>query len=149
FCLPRCESFRMFVRCLSMALLLAIGESIIVADPGRPFVGATFTSNKIVVVNAEGKVEWEYDAPACMDVWALPNGNILFSSRAKGIIEVTKDKKTVFAYKPDGETYTCQRLANGRTLIGDNRNGRLIEVDADGKIQREIKLQTAAKEHGM
>ena len=119
------------------------------ATPGRPFVGATFTSNKIVVVDAAGKVEWEYEAPACMDVWVLPNGNFLYSSRSKGIIELTREKKVVWEYKTAGETYTCQRLPNGRTLIGDNKNGRLIEVDTEGKIQREIKLQTAAKEHGM
>jgi len=130
--------------------LLFVAIAGIAAEPaGRPFVGATFTSNKIVIVDRDGKVEWEQDAPACMDVWSMPNGNILYSSRAKGIIEVTRDKKIVFQFKTDGETYTCQRLPNGRTLIGDNKNGRLIEVDADGKIQREIKLQTAAKEHGM
>lgn len=134
---------------VALCLLVLCSGGAICAEPGKPFVGATFTSNKIVIVSADGKVEWEYDAPACMDVWALPNGNILFSSRAKGIMEVTRDKKVVFAYKPAGETYTCQRLPNGRTLVGDNRNGRLIEVDNDGKIQREIKLQTTAKEHGM
>ena len=116
---------------------------------GHPFVATTFTKNKVIVVSADGKVEWEYDAKACVDVWKLPNDNFLIASRAQGIIEVTREKKIVFQYKTEGETYTCQRLANGDTLIGDNRNGRLIEVDAKGKIQREVKIQTKAKEHGM
>jgi WD40 repeat protein len=138
------------MRVLAGLLALGVAISVGAAEPqNRPFVGATFTSNKIVVVDSNGKIEWEHDAPACMDVWALPNGNFLYSSRSKGIIEITRDKKIVFQFKTDGETYTCQRLPNGRTLIGDNRNGRLIEVDSDGKIQREIKLTTGAKEHGM
>lgn len=136
---------------LGLALLLAALPGALAADPdkaaGHPFVGVTFTNNKVLVVSAEGKVEWEFDAPACLDAWKLPNGNVLVASRAKGILEVSPDKKVVWSYKPAGETYTCQRLADGRTLIGDNRNGRLIEVDAGGKIAREVKLTTRSKEH--
>lgn len=119
------------------------------AKSGRPFIAGTFQRNKAVVVGASGKVEWEFDAPACFDVWALPNKNYLIASRAKGIMEVTPDKKIAFQFKPAGETYTCQPLADGRILIGDNKNGRLIEVNREGKIEREIKVETKAKEHGM
>ncbi len=141
----------MLRRWLSIALVLTFGAAVQAQDgvKGRPFVATTFTKNKVIVVDASGKVEWEYPAKACLDVWKLPNGNLLIASRSQGILEVTRDKKIVFQYRTDGETYTCQRLANGDTLIGDNKNGRLIEVDAKGKIQREIKLQTKAKEHGM
>lgn len=116
---------------------------------GHPFVATTFQKNKVIVVSADGKVEWEYEAPACLDVWQLPSGNFLIASRAKGILEVTRDKKVVWQFKPDGETYTCQRLANGLTVVGDNRHGRVVEVDAAGKIVSELKIETAAKEHGM
>lgn len=131
--------------CLSSATFKAQHAS----TRGRPFIATTFTKNKVIQVSADGKVEWDYDAKACLDVWVLPNGNFLIASRAQGILEVTRDKKIVFQYKPEGETYTCQRLPNGDTLIGDNRNGRLIEVDPVGKIKQEIKIQTKAKEHGM
>ncbi|MBA4065589.1 MAG: hypothetical protein C0501_18120 [Isosphaera sp.] len=132
------------------ALLVALPA--LAADPepdGRPFVGVTFQKNKVLAVAADGKVEWEFDAPACLDAWKLPNGNVLVASRAKGVLEVTPEKKVVWSFKPDGETYTCQRLPNGRTLVGDNRNARLVEVDEKGKVVREVKLQTKAKEHGM
>ena len=33
---------------------------------------------KVFIVTAEGKVEWEYDAKNCNDLWVLPNGNLLF-----------------------------------------------------------------------
>ncbi len=141
----------MLRRGLAFVLILSLGPTLHAQDAakGHPFIATTFTKNKVIVVDAAGKVEWEYDAKACLDVWKLPNDNFLIASRAQGIIEVTRDKKIVFQYKTDGETYTCQRLANGDTLIGDNKNGRLIEVDAKGKIVREVKLQTKAKEHGM
>ena len=141
----------MLRRALAFVLILSLGSALHAQDAakGHPFIATTFTKNKVIVVDAAGKVEWEYDAKACLDVWKLPNDNFLIASRSQGIIEVTRDKKIVFQYKTDGETYTCQRLANGDTLIGDNKNGRLIEVDAKGKIKHEIKLQTKAKEHGM
>jgi outer membrane protein assembly factor BamB len=143
----------MQLRCLIVFILLGrIALTGFAADPsttGHAFVGATFTKNKVVAVAADGKIEWEYEAPACLDVWKLPNGNVLMASRAKGILEVTPDKAIAWSYKPAGETYTCQRLPNGRTLVGDNKNGRLIEVDTAGNVSREIKLSTAATEHGM
>ncbi len=132
------------------ALILALAGAAPADDPkadGHAFVGVTFQKNKVVAVSAKGEVEWEYDAPACLDAWKLPNGNVLVASRGKGILEVTPDKKVVWSFKPDGETYTCQRLANGRTLVGDNKNARLIEVDGMGKIVREVKVDTKAKEH--
>lgn len=134
------------------ALLAALSGTTAADEPktdGHAFVGVTFQKNKVVVVSAKGEVEWEYDAPACLDAWKLPNGNVLVASRAKGILEVTPDKKVAWSFKPDGETYTCQRLPNGRTLVGDNKNARLIEVDEKGKIVREVKIETKAKEHGM
>jgi outer membrane protein assembly factor BamB len=131
-------------------LVLVLAGAAPADDPkadGHAFVGVTFQKNKVVAVSAKGEAEWEYDAPACLDAWKLPNGNVLVASRGKGILEVTPDKKVVWSFKPDGETYTCQRLANGRTLVGDNKNARLIEVDGMGKIVREVKVDTKAKEH--
>lgn len=144
----------MWIRTIGILTIaaIAVGPQALQAGDetkGRPFLAGTFTRNKAIVVDAEGKVTWEIDAPACFDVWALPNKNYLITSRAKGIFEVTPDKKVVFQYKPAGETYTCQPLADGKILVGDNQNGRLIEINRDGKIEREVKIQTAAKPHGM
>jgi len=143
---------------LAVLALLFVTEQVSVASDqaqdkevkaARPFLAGTFQRNKVVVVDAQGKVEWEFEAPACFDVWALPNKNYLIASRGKGIMEVTRDKKIVFQFKTDGETYTCQPLPGGHILVGDNQNGRLIEINTEGKIEREVKLQTKAKPHGM
>lgn len=93
----------------------------------------------VAIFSAEGKLLWEYPAGNTYDAWLLPNGNVLFST-GRGAKEVTLAKKVVWEYKTSGETFAAQRLADGMTLIGEATAGRLVEVDARGKVAREIKL---------
>lgn len=115
---------------------------------GHRFVCGDYTQGKVFIIAADGAIEWEYPAPNCNDVWALPNGNILFNT-GRGVLEVTRDKRVVFAYQSTGEVYACQRLANGDTFIGECTNGRLLEVAPDGKVvwQREL-LKGKSGGHG-
>lgn len=113
----------------------------------RPFIATAFTKPKVLVVSPAGKVEWELEAPSCFDVWLLPNKNYLIASRSKGILEVTPDRKAVVKFKPEGETYTCQPLVNGSILVGDNQHARLLEVDANGKVERTIPVDTKSNPH--
>ncbi len=107
--------------------------------PGHPFACADYSQGKVFLVSAAGKVEWEYPAPSCDDLWVLPNGNLLFNT-GHGAKEVTRDKKVVFCYESKSEVYACQRLANGNTFIGECNAGRLLEVDPQGKIVKQIRL---------
>jgi hypothetical protein len=113
----------------------------------HPFACTDYSQGKVFVVSAEGKVQWEYPAPLCNDLWVLPNGNLLFSS-GHGVKEVTREKKVVFAYESSSEVYACQRLANGNTFIGECNRGRLIEVDPSGKIVNEVRLLPEGKDGG-
>lgn len=104
-------------------------------------------NDSIFQISESGKIEWAYPAPNCQDVSYLHNGNILFSYHhgdegRGGVIEVTKDKKIVFQYEVDGEVHTCQRLANGNTLVGINKNATIVEVDKQNKIRKTISLKT-------
>jgi hypothetical protein len=76
----------------------------------------------------------------------LPSGNVLFAD-GNSVTEVTPDKKVVFQYKAKvgqgGGTYTCQRLENGNTFIGENSTGRILEVDKDGKVVFEMPITPA------
>lgn len=107
-------------------------------SPG-PFVCADYTQGKVFIVDALGKVVWSYDAPYANDVWALPNGNLLFNT-GHGVKEVTRDKKIVFSYESSSEIYACQRLANGNTFIGECNGGRLLEVNPLGQIVKQVRL---------
>ena len=117
------------------------------AAKGHPFACTDYSQGKVFLVSAEGKVEWEYPAPSCNDLWVLPNGNLLFNT-GHGVKEVTRDKKVVFAYESKSEIYACQRLANGNTFIGECNAGRLLEVDPAGKIVKEIRLLPEGKDGG-
>ena len=106
-----------------------------------------YSQGKIFLVSAQGKVEWEYPAPDCDDLWVLPNGNLLFVT-GHGVKEVTRDKKVVFDYQSKSEIYACQRLPNGNTFIGECNAGRLLEVDPSGKIVKQVRLLPEGKDGG-
>ncbi len=111
------------------------------------FAAADYSQGKVFIVSAEGKVEWEYDAPSCDDLWVLPNGNLLFNT-GHGAKEVARGKQVVFSYESKSEVYACQRLPNGRTFIGECNAGRLLELDSSGAIVKEIRLLPAGKDGG-
>ena len=100
-------------------------------------------SGKVLLLDQAGKILWKHKGQNCSDIWMLKNGNILFADNS--VIEVNpKTGKVVWTYKPKqqkgGGTFSCQRLANGNTVVGENSAGRIVEVDKDGKIVFELKL---------
>lgn len=101
--------------------------------PGRVLVGG---SGRLFLLAPDGKVTWEHKAALVHDAWMLPNGNVLYADGS--VTEVTPDHKVVFQFKSEeshgGGAYSCQRLANGNTVIGENSLGRVLEVDPAGKI---------------
>jgi hypothetical protein len=113
----------------------------------HPFVCTDYTQGKVFIVSRDGKVEWEYAAANCNDVWVLPNGNVLFNT-GRGVKEVTRGKKVVFDYQSQSEIYACQRLSNGNTFIGECSFGRLLEVDPSGKILKQLQLLPEGKNGG-
>jgi hypothetical protein len=103
----------------------------------------------VAIVDAAGKVLWEYkNAAECHDLHLLPNGNVLMATGRATVSEVTPEHKIVWTYtsKPkEGykgaiEVHAFQRLDNGRTMIAESGNGRIVEVDTEGKIAHEIPL---------
>ena len=117
---------------------------------GHPFLCADYGGGKVCLVNKEGQIEWEHKARGPQDVWLLANGNILFT-HVKGTMEVTRDKKVVWEYKtaPANEVHACQPLPDGVVMVAESGPCRLIEVDREGKILKEVKLTTNCKNtHG-
>lgn len=132
-----------------LACQLAILAALIPASPaesaepstaaGHRLACADYTQGKVFIVGADGKVEWEHPARSCDELWALPNGNLLFTT-GHGVMEVTPTKQVVFSYESKSEIYACQRLANGNTFIGECNAGRLLEITPAGNIVKEIRL---------
>ena len=116
---------------------LANGNTVI-ADNGRM---------KIIEIDKDQKVVWEYDVPnttkrkttTMRQMRRLDNGNTLIcASTEDKVIEVSPGKKIVWSYDVPFP-YLATRLANGNTLIssgdgyGSPRGWFVVEVDAAGK----------------
>jgi hypothetical protein len=101
------------------------------------------------IVNEKGEVEWEvpcrHDAH---DIAMLPNGNVLLHTGPTTVVEMTPEKKIVWqhqakpkaGYKGGIEIHAFERLPDGNTMIAESGNARIIEVDKDNKIVKEIPL---------
>ena len=130
---------------ISVLLLILLSGSLIPAQTANKtevqhsFACTDYTQGKVFIISKTGKMEWEYPAENCNDIWILPGGNLLFNT-GKGVKEVNRKKEIIFSYESNSEIYACQRLSNGNTFIGECNSGRLLEVNQQGKIVKEIKL---------
>lgn len=115
-----------------------LSYSVLAADKGR-----------VALVNSKGEVEWEFATKAEVhDLEMLPNGNILLPTGPNTIVEVDRKKKEVWkyeampkaGYKGRIEIHAFQRLDDGRTMVAESGNARIVEVDRDGKIVFELPL---------
>jgi hypothetical protein len=122
-------------------------SQVVQTGKGHLFACTDYSGGRVFIVNAEGNIEWQYEAANCNDLWVLPNGNLLFNT-GHGVKEVTRDKEVVFNYESKSEIYACQRLANGNTFVGECNSGRLLEITPDGKIVKEIKLLPDGEDGG-
>lgn len=116
----------------------------------RRVLAADDSTQKLAIIASDGSVEWETKVGPIHDAWVLPNGNLLFQQNWTKIVEMTPDKRVVWAYDSatqngnDGkrvEVHAIQRLDQGHTMIVESGPSRIIEVDAQGKIRHEIKLK--------
>lgn len=137
---------------LSAAFLCAVVFPVGAADPPK-YPGYRVLAqdrNHVAIVGTDGKVEWEVECKHnSHDIHLLPSGNLLLHTTPTVITEMTPKKEVVWKYdaKPkDGykgrvEVHAFQRLADGNTMVAESGNRRIVEVDKDGKIVKEIALQ--------
>lgn len=112
--------------------------------------------NTTQIVSASGEVLWKYPA-ATRDGWVLPNGNLLLTlSKNKdypggAVLEVTRENQVVFEFKgTQSEVNTSALLENGNVLLSEAGNSpRILEVDRNGKILKEVPLQCQTSNHHM
>ena len=114
------------------------------------------TGGETRIVGADGKTVWSYPR-STRDGFVLANGNILLAvSKGKdfpggGVVEVTRDGKTVFEWQgTQSEVNTAQLLANGNIMLTEaGAKPRLLEVNRAGKIVVEVPLQCQNTNHHM
>jgi hypothetical protein len=103
----------------------------------------------VAIIDASGKVQWEVECKYnSHDIDLLPSGNLLLHMGPARVVEMTPEKKIVWEYTADPkegyagkvEIHAFQRLADGLTMVAESGNRRIVEVDREGKIVREIQL---------
>jgi outer membrane protein assembly factor BamB len=127
---------------LLSALAVIFLSGMFAQSPGtvkHTFACTDYTQGMVFIISSEGKVLWQYPAEQCNDIWALPNGNLLFNT-GHGVKEVTRDKQVVFSYESKNNIFACQRLSGGDTFIGECQSGLLLELAPDGTIKKRIRL---------
>ena len=136
-----------------MFTVLLIGLLAPVLAPAGEFSGkilaADRSTGKLAVVDASGKVFREFaNKHDVHDLQVLSNGNILTHTSPTTVVEISPANEIVWKYesKPVAgkagrvEVHAFQRLADGNTMIAESGNCRIIEVDAAGKIVKEMAL---------
>jgi hypothetical protein len=110
------------------------------------FLCSDYSGGKVCIVNSDGEIEWQIPARIPQDCWMLPGGNILFTN-GNSVKEVTLKKEVVWEYKgPAGvEIHAAQPLADGMVMIVECGPKRIIEVDREGKIAKEVPLNPDPK----
>jgi Spy/CpxP family protein refolding chaperone len=134
-----------------LAYLTMIGEpfQFLKLPTGPPYRVLAQDKGKVAIVDPAGKIEWEIPLRhTAHDIQLLPNGNILIPTDNVTIIEMTPEKRIVWKhvskarepYKGAVEIHAFQRLPDGLTMVAETGNKRIIEVDAEDKVVKEIPL---------
>ena len=111
------------------------------------FLGCSYRG-KVFIADKDGKIEWEVKAPNAQDVFMLEGDRVLFNTRSGAkIVSVKDNNKILWEYKftGKGEIHSCAPLANGNVLITVCGQSKVIEVDKDGKVAKEIKFARVSK----
>jgi hypothetical protein len=104
-----------------------------------------------VIVAKDGAAEWSVAWGAIHDVHVLPNGHIMVQRGTAEVVEIDPaTKEVVWSYnsatsngnqgKPV-EVHSFQPLPDGKLMIAESGVGRIIEVDRDGRLTKEIRLK--------
>lgn len=116
---------------------------------GRHLIAADSSTRTLAAIAADGQVEWKIPCGAIHDLHLLPDGHLLYQDGWTRIIELDAKRKKVWEYDATSngnadrrvEVHAFQRLPDGLTMIVESGPARIIEVDRDGTIRHQIRLQ--------
>ena len=146
-----------------LATCIVLGTTVAAdADDRLVLVGASYGKNVLAICESDGTVIWKHDTAGPQkghaghhDVHLLPNGNILFHDSWTKTQEITLGKEVVWEYDSatmngnEGkkvDVHAFDRLSNGETVIVESSVGRIIHVDQDGKLIKQVPLGKGGRE---
>ena len=108
-------------------------------------------NDRLAILGNDGAVEWEMPWGAIHDIHVLPNDHVMVQQGTNQVVEIDRTtKKVVWSYDSatqngnEGtpvEVHAFQPLENGNVMIAESGPGRIIEVDRQGKLLKDIKLK--------
>ncbi|EMI20298.1 putative secreted protein [Rhodopirellula maiorica SM1] len=107
-------------------------------------------NGKLAVVEPDGQISWEMPWGGIHDLHVLPNGNYLTLKDANKVVEIDPQTKQVLwqydAGKRNGnqgkriEIHAAEMIASDRFMVAESGAARIIEIDRDGNLLKEIPL---------
>ncbi|MDB4460274.1 PQQ-like beta-propeller repeat protein [bacterium] len=132
------------------SIMIAISISLIANSAVAQHSLVTQGNGKLAIVNKLGDVEWEMKWGGIHDIHVLESGNILTRKGRNQVVEIDrKTKKIVWSYDSSSqngnagksvEVHAFQPLDDGNIMIAESGAARIIEVDREGKLLKEVKL---------
>ena len=108
-------------------------------------------NDKLAIVGRDGRIEWEMKWGPIHDLHVLPSGNLMVQQGPSKVVEIdVKEKKVVWSYDSANangnagkriEVHSFQPLDDGRVMIAESGAQRIIEVDRNGKLLKQITLK--------
>ena len=108
-------------------------------------------NGKLAIVEKDGSISWEMKWGGIHDLHVLKNGNIMVQRNMREVVEIdAKTKKVVWSYdssRANGnegkrvEVHAFQPLSDGNVMIVESGPARIVEVDKEGNLKKEIKLK--------
>lgn len=105
---------------------------------------------QLVMLDEKGKTVWQQKWGGIHDIHMLPNGHVMVQQMPNKVVEMNPQTgKVVWTYdasKSNGnagkkvEVHAFQPLKSGNVMIAESGSGRIIEVNREGKLLKEIKL---------
>ena len=125
-------------------------DFVVSGGPPRRVIAADYQARRLGEVDASGQLLWQIPIQDIHDLSILPDGHILTQTSWTRIVELDRDHRVVWSYDAASmngnagkkvEVHAFQRLPDGLTMIAESGPGRIIEVDREGRIRREVPLQ--------
>lgn len=105
---------------------------------------------RLVVLDEKGKIDWQTKWGGIHDIHVLETGNIMVQRMPNKVVELDgKSGEVLWTYDAaisNGnkdrrvEVHAFQPLKDGNVMIAESGPARIIEVNRDGKLLKEIKL---------
>lgn len=121
------------------------------ADLKRRVLAADYSTKRIAILGPDGNIEWQYRIDNIHDLHRLPNGNLLFQRSFTQLVEVDpRTDRVVWSYdagRMNGnegrrvEVHAFQRLKDDTTMVVESGPARILEVDREGRVRKELKLK--------